>query len=114
LTRKPPISFGTGSGKPGTATQTPGVEKRKLSVVANIPTAPRLPMADRVGEKRRAAMRTAMAISTVPMPFDTARTLPTEYSQERKGLCETRGWMAPASAAVNLNAPRNRTSATSP
>ena len=35
-------------------------------------------MADSPGEKRRVAMSRAMAISTAPIPLETARTLATE------------------------------------
>lgn len=89
MTRKPPNSFGTGTGNPGTATQTPGVVTRKLSVTANIPTAPRLPTAASAGDQGRMTTRSAMAISVAPMTSETPRTLATEYSHERDGLCET-------------------------
>src|SRR5204863_8729883 len=51
---------------PALGSQTPGVVRRKLRVVRNIPTAKALPRAEARAENGRAAMRIAMATSTTP------------------------------------------------
>src|SRR5215471_3346531 len=60
---------------PALGSQTPGVVKRKLRVVRNIPTARALPRAEARGENGRAAISSATATSTTPSAAEKPRTL---------------------------------------
>src|SRR5262249_8298169 len=84
----------------------PGVVKRKLSVMAKVLVAPRLPITDRRGHHGRTASKMPMVNSMTPIRFEAPVTLVTAYSQPRKGLLGTQGWMVSASPSVNLARPK--------
>src|SRR5262249_37858066 len=94
------------AGKPPSDTsQTPGVVTRKLSVVANMPTARALPRAEaRVASGRR-AINTAIVTSATPTRLENARTPRAVAAQAIRGLCAASGRMASASTGVNFIRP---------
>jgi hypothetical protein len=67
------------------------VDRRKLKVVRNVPTASRLPIAETVAETGRRAIITPVAISTHPSRFEKAWTLQIPYTRLINGLWDTRG-----------------------
>ena len=75
-------------------------------MVRNTTTAPRLPQTDQRGATGRRATSPATTSSLAPIRFETPCTVNTAYSHDTNGLLATRGWMARASTAVNLNAPK--------
>jgi hypothetical protein len=91
----------------------PGVEKRNDRVVKKVQTASALPIAAARAEMGRAARSTAVASSLMPIAFEAPCSLKMPYSQLMKGLFDTSGLTAAASAAVNFNAPKSTKTATS-
>ena len=71
----------------------------------NIPVAPRLPMADALGESGLAAIRAPIAISVRPMSRAVLRMPNLSLVQEKSGLVETMGLMFSASYSANFSAP---------
>jgi hypothetical protein len=78
---------------------------RKLTVVRNVITAPRLPKKDALGEIGLNAISRATDSSTVPIKLETARTLRNEYIHDMNGLFMMSGRIASASANVNFCMP---------
>ena len=90
---------------PSDASQTPGVVSRKLSVVANMPTARALPRAETRAATGRRAINTAMVTSATPTRLENGRTPRALEAQLISGLCSTSGRMASASTRVNFIRP---------
>ena len=82
-----------------------GVVSRKLSVVANMPTARALPRAEARAATGRRAMRAAIVTSATPNRLENARTPRAVAAQAKSGLCAASGRMASASTCVNFIKP---------
>lgn len=95
FSRNPPIS--DMYGKPKSSCQTPGVVRKKLSVVRNSPTAIALPTAEAFAENGRSAISVAILISAIPNMFDTPWVLEIECSQLVSGLLDVNFEMLSAS-----------------
>ena len=65
-------------GNPKSSCQTPGVVRKKLSVVMNCPTAIVLPTAEAFAESGRSAISVAILTSAILNMFDTPWVLKSE------------------------------------
>ena len=78
LSRNWPGTAESAGKPPSVGSHTPGVVSRKLSVVANMPTARALPTAEARAESGRSAIRAAIATSATPSSAEKPSTLRTE------------------------------------